>query len=180
VSELRLLEPGEFLALSRKVAWDFTDLERMHAAVERRASLQEELPGVSCRRGCHHCCRRIPSLLPVEFAYLSGDVADGASGLESEFHPGEPLCGLLDPQGACRDYPRRPLVCRTHGWLILSGEGMDHCPWNFQDLEEVDESLPFSLEALHETALRVNLAFLQRSYPDAWRTLAAVRVRFQD
>lgn len=119
-------------------------------------------------------------MLPVEFAYLSSPLEAAESGLASALHPAEPLCGLLDPDGSCRDYARRPLVCRTHGWLILSSEGLDHCPWNFQDLEEVDESLPFSLESLHETVLRVNLAFLRRSYPDAWRSLAAMRIRFQD
>ncbi|MBK8801005.1 MAG: YkgJ family cysteine cluster protein [Fibrobacteres bacterium] len=180
MSELRLLEPSEFLGLPPKSAWDFKDLERLHAAIGEKSALQEALPGLACRKGCHHCCRRIPSLLPVEFAYLSSIAASGGdSSLRSELHPGEALCGLLDDQGACRLYERRPVVCRTHGLLILSEAGLDHCPWNFQELEEIDESLPFSLESLHETSLRVNLAFLQRSYPDAWRSLAAVRVRFQ-
>jgi len=179
---------------------------------------------MACRKGCHHCCRQIATLLPVEFAFLVRDLEDPsvrpepvegpASGriplvsvlrqaqhersddrlpgsqdgsrsvsggdLRSDLHPGEPLCGLLDAQGSCTAYVHRPLICRTHGYLLLSDEGIDHCPWNFEDLEEVDEDHPFRLENLHQTLLQVNLAFLRRSWPDRWRELAEVRIQFQD
>jgi hypothetical protein len=46
-------------------------------------------------------------------------------------------------------------------------------------LEEVDEDLPFRLETLHDTLLRVNLAFLRRSYPARWKELAEIRIQFQ-
>lgn len=121
----------------------------------------------------------------MEYAYLASEASrsaggTGSVGLESILHPGEPLCGLLDDRGLCSAYPRRPVICRTHGFLLLSDEGLDHCPWNFEDLEEIEEDVPFRLDALHETLLRVNLAFLRRSFPDSWRELAEVRVRFQE
>jgi uncharacterized protein len=135
---------------------------------------------MACRKGCHHCCRRIDTLLPVETAYLGTTASrQGDHGLESELHPGEPLCGLLALDGSCGAYSLRPLICRTHGHLLLTREGIDHCPWNFQDLQEIDESALFNLENLHETLLRINLAFLRRAFPDRWRELAHVRVRFQ-
>jgi len=110
---------------------------------------------------------------------LSEATAPSNSGLESLLHPGELLCDHLAGDGSCGIYASRPLICRTHGFLHLSDDGLDHCPWNFQELEEVDEDLPFRLESLHETLLRVNLAFLQRSYPTRWKELAEVRIRFQ-
>ena len=149
--------------------------------MDEKCRAQESLGTMACRKGCHHCCRRIATLLPVEFAFLAGSGAAGAaSDLESLLHPGEPLCGLLDAQGSCTAYAWRPLICRTHGYLLLSEEGIDHCPWNFQDLEEVDEDHPFRLENLHETLLRVNLGFLRRSWPARWKELAEVRIEFQD
>lgn len=136
---------------------------------------------MACREGCHHCCRRIATLLPVEFAFLASRIGRAvAPDLESLLHPGEPLCDLLDAKGSCTVYAQRPLICRTHGYLLLSDEGIDHCPWNFEDLEEVDEDHPFRLEDLHQTLLQVNLAFLRRSWPSRWRELAEVRVRFQE
>jgi Fe-S-cluster containining protein len=159
--------------------WDFTDLVRLHAAVGEKCSRQEALGGIQCRKGCYHCCRRIASLFPVEFAHLGGDREFPPGPLESRLHPGEALCGHLAPDGSCGIYDRRPLICRTHGFLHLSEAGLDHCPWNFEDLDEVDEDLPFHLEDLHETLSRVNILFLRRSYPTRWKELAQVRIRFQ-
>ena len=220
---LRILSGSEFLANAPDAPWDFSDLSRLHGAVDEKCQKQEALGGVACRKGCHHCCRQIPTLLPVEYAFLVRNQEDlsvrpepvegpvsgriplvsvlrqaqherlddflsgspegsrSASGvlLCSELHPGEPLCGHLESDGSCRIYGFRPLICRTHGFLHLSEEGLDHCPWNFQQLEEVDEDLPFRLETLHDTLLRVNLAFLRKSYATRWKDLAEVRIQFQ-
>lgn len=148
--------------------------------MDEKCRIQDGLGSLACRKGCHHCCRRIETLLPVEIAYLgTGAWPQADHGLESEIHPGEPLCGLLAADGSCGAYALRPLICRTHGYLLLTQEGIDHCPWNFEDLEEVDESAVFSMENLHQTLLRINLAFLRRSFPENWRELAQVRVLFQ-
>jgi Fe-S-cluster containining protein len=180
---LRIVSGADFLAEPVQAPWNFSDLERLHTAVGVKCARQEELGGVQCRKGCFHCCRRIPTLLPVEYAFLSesllGMVGLGQAGLESELHPGEPLCGLLAGDGSCGIYGWRPLICRTHGFLHITEQGLDHCPWNFADLEEVDGDLPFQLEDLHETLLRVNVHFLRRSYPSVWTDLAQARIRFQ-
>ena len=185
---LRILAPSAFEAIAPEVPWDFSGFEKLLAAVESRCTLQERELGaqIACRAGCHHCCRRIPSILPVEWAWIrASELEKGAGGsvgggaLRSEIHPGEPLCAFLDAAGLCGIYGARPLICRTHGMLILSDEGLDHCPWNFQDLEEVDEEIVFRLENLHETLLRLNLAFLRASYPSDFAQLAGIRIEFQ-
>lgn len=187
-SALELWPAADFEALAPEVPWDFSGFERLLEAVEAKSARQEAVLAaqIACKAGCHHCCRRIPSILPVEWAWIrvsgsglpAGVVLEGDD-LRSDLHPGERLCGRLDARGLCTIYPARPLICRTHGLLILSEDGLDHCPWNFQELEEVDEDLVFRLENLHETLLRMNLAFLRRSYPADFARLAAVRVEFQ-
>jgi len=176
---LRIVSAADFLAEPIRTPWDFTDLERLHRAVEEKAARQRTLGGIQCRKGCHHCCRRIESLFPVEFALLAGVRESTPASLASLLHPDEPLCGHLVEDGSCGIYDLRPLICRTHGFLHLSEAGLDHCPWNFEDLEEVDEDLPFQLEDLHGTLSRVNIHFLRRSYPSRWKELAQVRIRFQ-
>jgi len=182
---IQILSSSAFEAIAPEASWDFAGFRKLLDAVDGKCAAQErELAGqIACKAGCHHCCRRIPTVLPIEWAWIreSAKVHDGSieSTLRSDLHPGEPLCGHLDSQGLCRIYAARPLICRTHGLLILSDEGLDHCPWNFQDLEEVDEDLPFKLENLHETLLRLNLAFVQAAYPSRWRELAGIRVAFQ-
>lgn len=184
---LRILSSAELWAIAPEVPWDFSGFEKLLAAVDGKCSRQESALAeqIACKAGCHHCCRRIPSVLPVEWAWIRAAGADASGqnpasmGLRSDFHPDEPLCGHLDARGLCTIYTARPLICRTHGSLILSEDGLDHCPWNFQNLEEVDEEIVFRLENLHETLLRLNIAFLQRSYPSRWRELAGIRVEFQ-
>jgi len=186
-TSLQILSSADIDAIAPEVPWDFSGFEKLLAAVDGKCAKQEATLAeqIACKAGCHHCCRRIPTILPVEWAWIrvTGSEASGQNpasrGLRSELNPGEELCGHLDAQGLCTIYAARPLICRTHGSLILSEEGLDHCPWNFQDLEEVDEDLVFRLENLHETLLRLNLAFLQRSYPSRWRELSAIRVEFQ-
>ena len=184
---MQILSSSELDAIAPEVPWDFAGFEKLLAAVEAKCAKQESaLAGqIACKAGCHHCCRRIPTILPIEWAWIQAGGAE-ASGqnpaskeLRSDLHPDEPLCGHLDAEGLCSIYAARPLICRTHGSLILSDEGLDHCPWNFQDLEEVDEDMVFRLENLHETLLRLNLAFLQHSYPANFARLAGVRIRFQ-
>jgi hypothetical protein len=63
---------------------------------------------------------------------------------------------------------------------LLSAEGVDSCPWNWQDIEEVLEDDAFTLETLHETLLRVNLAFVQKAWPHRWRDIFEMRVIFHD
>jgi uncharacterized protein len=186
--EIQILSSGDFEALVPDVPWDFTGFGKLLAAVDAKCAKQESALAeqIACKAGCHHCCRRIPSILPVEWAWIQASGFEASSGspsgghaLRSELHPGEPLCDHLDPRGYCSIYAARPLICRTHGLLILSENGLDHCPWNFQELEEVDEDLVFRLENLHETLVRLNLAFLRTSYPAAFARLAGVRIRFQ-
>ena len=185
--ELSILSGEQFDEIVPESPWDFSGFAKLLDAIDDKCRRQEAvLAGqIACKAGCHHCCRRIPSILPVEWAWMRQAESRAAkdrplrAGLVSDLHPGEPLCDHLDEQGLCRIYAVRPLICRTHGMLILSEQGLDHCPWNFADLEEVDDELVFRLENLHETLLRLNLAFLRHSYPSRYGQMAAMRVEFQ-
>ncbi len=67
---------------------------------------------------------------------------------------GDP-CPLLAPDGRCRVYEWRPLVCRSHGYPRHSGGAaseLDYCYHNFASLreggEEPEDEAPFPLRAL--------------------------------
>lgn len=178
---LRLVEPEEMSRLLDGVAPDFGTYERLLAAIEEKtARIERQLPGAfACRSGCHHCCQAVPTILPVEWAYLRASDRSPAAPLVSALHPGEGLCRRLEADGRCAIYAHRPVVCRTQGHLFVTEDGdVDHCPWNFGELEEVDDSLVFRLEDLHTTLLRVNLDFLRRAFPERFVELAGFRVRF--
>ena len=89
------------------------------------------------------------------------------------------MCERLESAGTCAVYEHRPVVCRTHGHLLVAEDGeVDHCPWNFGTLEEIDPDETFRLEDLHGTLLRVNMDFVKRAWPDRFAELARLRVRF--
>jgi len=160
---------------------DFATYERLLEAIEAKTSrIESALPGAfACRTGCHHCCLAVPTILPVEWAYLRSSDRTPSAPLVSDLYPGEALCRRLEADGRCAIYPRRPVVCRTHGHLLLTEDGgLDHCPWNFEGLEEADDTQVFALDDLHGSLLRVNLDFLRRARPENFAELAGCRVRF--
>jgi len=115
----------------------------------------------------------------VEWAFLRDHDRLPGTELVSDLYPGEPMCRRLEADGTCAVYAHRPVVCRTHGHLLLTEEGgIDHCPWNFPDLEEIEEGQVFRLEDLHGTLLKVNLDFLKRVFGDKYLEMAGMRVRF--
>lgn len=160
---------------------DFSVYERLLDAIGKKTSAIEAAhpEQFACKAGCHHCCLAIPTLLPVEWAYLSGADRHPDQGRPSQIHPGEAMCQRLERDGTCAVYAHRPVVCRTHGHLLVTEDGLiDHCPWNFGTLEEIDEDEAFRLEDLHGTLLQVNLDFLKRGWPDRFAEMARLRVRF--
>lgn len=178
---MRLLAPEAFDALPPEAEPDLSTYRRLLEAVDAKAAaIEARSPEVfACRPGCHHCCRAVPTVLPVEWANLrEHDRGGDGIALRSELHPGEVLCRRLEGDGRCAIYPVRPVVCRTHGHLLLSEDGLDACPWNWQGVEEVEEGDLFRLEDLHGSLVRVNLAFLRQAFPTRWRDLADVRIVF--
>ena len=176
-----------FLAIEPEAPWDLSAWKLLTARLDTWAEAATvRLAGhYACRAGCHHCCRRIGTLLPVEWAALhESGVPAGDSGLESELHPGEPLCSLLGRDGNCRNYANRPVICRTHGHALLlrsedEGDAVDFCPKNFADAVELDEDDLIDLDRLHEDLLRANALFLKASYPSRLEQLWPLRVEWQ-
>lgn len=176
-----MIEPAEFARIAPCASPDLSVYERLLRAIdEKTARIEAALPDqFACRPGCHHCCLAVPTVLPVEWAYLAAHDLLPRQGAPSELHPGEAVCDRLRSDGACAVYPYRPVVCRTHGHLLLpEGGEIDHCPWNFGGLEEVEASQVFRLDDLHGSLLRVNLDFLRRNWPDQLAELARIRIRF--
>jgi uncharacterized protein len=177
-----------FLAVTPEAPWDFSALAALRARLDAwsEATTAKHAAHYVCAPGCHHCCRRITSLLPVEWAFLHASGAlDTASdsGLESELHPAEKLCSLLDQAGNCRSYQARPVICRTHGHALLlkdeEGDSVDFCPWNFESAQELEEDDLVNLETLHEDLLRANAHFLTTSYPTRAQELWPYRIEWQ-
>lgn len=157
----------EYLALVDKIGV-FTA-----AALERR---REDM---ACKSGCDGCCHVWLTVSQVEGeAIRVGLAALSPAARADVVRRGEreqqrelegaatPRCAMLEPDGSCAIYEKRPLVCRTQGFALRYPAGfipvaavrartstgeVTHCPLNFThaapvardvlDAERVDELL---------------------------------------
>lgn len=100
---------------------------------------------------------------PFDLAELGEERFDGIS----ESLASVP-CPLLDPQGRCRVYESRPLVCRLIGLPMMTAEGEileNACPIQerFPDYALLDPQL-FDLGALQDAEVRHNEAAAERLF----------------
>ncbi len=79
---------------------------------------------LTCRSGCASCCVDGLSVLPVEaFALAAAVEARVAAGHDPPAaRPTDDACVFLDVDGRCAVYAARPLLCRTHGLPLVTGE----------------------------------------------------------
>lgn len=119
---------------------------------------------IACRLGCDKCCVAGLTLVLVEAVVLGR-----ALGIEDERvllqagqppHASEGPCALLDPDGRCRAYRARPLICRTQGIPLAYPDtaALSCCELNFQSLEP-HRSAALDMENLETALFAANLAF---------------------
>jgi len=128
----------------------------------------EYAESLSCREGCGDCCRKF-TLFPVEAVAISCAL-DTLSAEESSYIRGRArfaanseACPLLE-NGRCLLYSARPLICRTHGFpLITGGDGrrtIDFCPKNFMGVKSFPAAFLLDLDILNTTLAAINAVFL--------------------
>lgn len=137
------------------------------------AQFGEEL---ACREGCAGCCRHL-SLFPVEAAALVAALgslpAARAAHIRARARTATATspCPLLENE-RCLLYAARPVICRTHGFPILTGgEGerqIDFCPENFRGVTSLPAGAVIDLELLNTTLAAINAVYLAAS-PGAGR-----------
>lgn len=161
-----------------------------------------------CRKGCFSCCTDISVLAVEAYAILMGFPSmipenknseaeeENLSDFSGSNTSKQNLCAFLDQDGACRIYPFRPLICRTHGLPLLylmeeydtDGERVQaavpqwqlfYCDLNFQGITEDHWEKVFTpedvldMEEWNRRLVEINEKF--RGSIDGSSYLAAVR-----
>ena len=149
---------------------ELENYRRLGARVDElcRRITAEFAGSLACREGCCDCCRHI-TVFPVEAHALAcalGALPAGESSYvrrHAKNIANGDACPLLE-NGRCLLYAARPLICRTHGLPILTGEGkkrkMDFCPKNFLDEPSIPANFILDLEILNTTLAAINAVFL--------------------
>ena len=116
---------------------------------------------IACHKGCACGCRNL-SLMPIEALALSGAVQDLSEGLKVKIlkHASNASfwdCPLLE-EGACSLYAFRPIICRTHGYPLLTyyqgKPSIGYCRHNFKNIPSIPADAVIDLEKIN-SALRV-------------------------
>jgi Fe-S-cluster containining protein len=72
-------------------------------------------------------------------------------------------CPLLE-NGLCLLYAFRPIICRTHGFPLLSGpeeiKKIDFCPKNFTGITTFPADAVMNLDMLNTTLAAINSVFI--------------------
>ena len=123
---------------------------------------------IRCTKGCASCCL-LETVAPLE-AYIITSylqqrpnivvIPEDSTSCRAPSDEGQ--CIFLT-QGACRIYPVRPIICRTHGLPIQYPDQLEYdvCPLNFAeiDLKSIDERYVLDAELITTNFMRLNLAF---------------------
>jgi Fe-S-cluster containining protein len=125
---------------------------------------------IICKKGCPgNCCQRHITVFPIEaFAFARALLQlspEQASRIQhkarqtTSFGP----CPLLE-DGACLMYDARAIICRTHGYPILSEyhghRSVGFCHRNFKDLSSISADRIIELAPLNKNLIALNRRFL--------------------
>jgi len=115
-----------------------------------------------CRRGCSSCCK-LQTVTPLE-AFIIYQYLQKVPGLNYSNNISDAVCPFLI-ENQCSMYTVRPIICRTHGVPIYSGEdetsSVSICPLNEPIIQNdaLEKRFLFDTNLVTEHLIRFNLAF---------------------
>lgn len=156
-------------------------LNNYHRLIERVdrhcQGIQKQYGGLmDCRKGCCACCRHI-SVFPVEAVAMMDSISKLPTAILACLEQYDEIrlieCPLLS-EGECLIYPVRPVICRTHGFPLLTVESdkpvISCCPQNFQNVSPIPSQAMIDLEPLNRMLVAINALFLKEWPPNSWPT----------
>jgi len=132
---------------------------------------------LQCLSGCSDCCGHSLTFFPIEIAHIADFIADSPADRQqaifdhlsaySQTDQTSPCPMLVN--GRCLVYEARPLLCRTHGLMLLiqredSTAAIERsCNLNFLDMDlgAVDASQAINQSLLSTILFQVNGLFCQ-------------------
>ena len=130
-------------------------------------------PHIACQKGCPgNCCQRHITIFAVEAAAIARALLDLSPELKNYIQRNAIESSSLGPcplleDGACLIYDSRAIICRTHGYPILSEyrgyRSIGFCHRNFKELPGISDELIIELAPLNERLKALNVRFMDES-----------------
>jgi len=125
---------------------------------------------MTCKKGCPgNCCQRHINVFPIEAAAFARSLLDLSRNLIDHIQRkaiksnASGPCPLLE-DGACLMYDSRAIICRTHGYLILSEyrgqRSIGFCHRNFKRPPDFSDVLVIDLAPLNKSLTALNRRFM--------------------
>ena len=123
---------------------------------------------IACHKGCACGCRNL-SILPIEALSLSGALQDLPRLAIAAIRKRAAAvciweCPLLS-NGACSLYAFRPLICRTHGYPLLTHyqgrASIGYCRHNFKKMPSIPADAVIDLEKINGRLRAINASVLR-------------------
>jgi Fe-S-cluster containining protein len=118
---------------------------------------------IVCHKGCECGCRNL-SVFPVEALSLVNAIGDLSEETGAKIRQRAAAasfwdCPLLEDR-ACRMYTFRPVICRTHGFPLLTHykgrASIGYCRHNFNDVSCIPDDAIIDLDNINRTLRTVN------------------------
>lgn len=138
-----------------------TRLGELHGKVDGFFTRVEARHGsdMQCATGCSDCCHVQLTITSVEAAAIRQLVERWPDDRRASLAEPGPHCAALDPQGRCKIYDARPIVCRSHGAPIRMRRAslpvIESCFRNFTQTEP-DADCVLDQETLSALTLAVD------------------------
>ena len=141
------------------------DVDRHLERIQRRYARQ-----IACHKGCACGCRNL-SISSMEALSLAGAVQDLPRETAAKIKVRAAAvsfweCPLLEEQ-ACRLYPFRPMICRTHGFplqTIFNGRSsIGRCRRNFKNISSIPGDAVIDLDKINLTLRAINTSVMDKT-----------------
>ena len=125
---------------------------------------------IACHMGCACGCRNL-SISFMEALSLANAVQDLPRETAAKIKMRAAAvsfweCPLLEER-ACRLYPFRPMICRTHGFplqTIFNGRSsIGHCRHNFKNISSIPEDAVIDLDKINRMLRAINTSVMDKS-----------------
>ena len=126
---------------------------------------------ITCKKGCPgNCCQCHITVFPIEAAAFARSLLELSQELINHIQRkaiksnSTGPCPLLE-DGACLMYDSRAIICRTHGYPILSEyrgqRSIGFCHRNFKDLPVISDDRIIELAPLNKSLSELNRRFMK-------------------
>jgi Fe-S-cluster containining protein len=138
-----------------------TSVDRLLDSIQRQYASY-----ILCHKGCDCGCRNL-SIFPIEALSLVNALQDLPEPSGAKIRRRAAAASFWDcplqEDGACSMYNFRPIICRTHGFALLTHykaqPAIGYCRYNFKDMSAIPDDAIIDIDNINRALRAINTSF---------------------